>query len=312
MLRATALLLSVAASLILLARCSEKRDAAVAADAPRLEIRGAVASAQVANAVTTVDGRVATLTVREGSVVQQGDVVATIVNPAIDRDLAHARAQVVLAEQRLKAARAPRPTRRNTDSGARERAAAQVLKNREAKLARYRELYKTRDISREELENAENEHAFALREWLAERERLMTPAATPTDTTVLELELERARADEAFLAERKTLLNVTAPLPGVVTRVFTRPGESIFVREPVAEISNTTTVEVRGAIAPELLRHVRPGMPVEVKVLTVPPRRFNVPIRTILPGPSGASLVIDLPNPDGVLQAGQQAVITVR
>ena len=310
--RATALMLCVASS-FLLARCSEKREA-VAADAPRLEIRGAVASAQVAHAVTTVDGRVATVAVKEGSVVNQGDVVATIVNPSIDRDLAHARTQVALAEQRLRAARATRPTRApNADAGARERAAAKVLRNREAKLARYRELFKTRDVSKEELENAENEHAFALREWLAERERLMTPnVVAQTDTSLLQLELDRARADEAFVSDRKALLNVAAPIGGVVTRVHVRAGESIFVRDPVVEISNTNTVEVRAPIAPELLRHVRAGMPVEVKVLTVPPRRFTVPIRTIVPGAGGATLVIDLPNPDAVLQAGQQATITVR
>jgi len=302
--------LCVAASVAFLVRCGEKRDA-VAADAPRLEIRGAVASAQVVNAVAAVDGRIATIAVKEGSVVAQGDVVATIVNPAIDRDLAYARAQVAVSEQRLRAARRAPPVRSAGDAGARERATAQVLKNREAKRDRYRALFQTHDVSQEELENAENEYALALRDWLAERERLTTNAVQ-TDTSVLQLELERARAEEAFVAERKTLLSVTAPVAGVVTRVYTRPGESIFLRDPIVEVSNTTTVEVRGTIAPELLRHVRAGMPVEVKVFTVPPRRFNVPIRAIVPGAGGATLVVDLPNPDAVLQAGQQAVITVR
>ena len=300
----------VAASVALFVRCGEKRNA-VAADAPRLEVRGAVASAQVVNAIAVVDGRIATIAVKEGSAVSQGDVVATIVNPAIDRDLAYARAQVAIAEQRLRAARTPPPTRSAGDAGARERAAAQVLKNREAKRDRYRALFKSRDVSQEELENAENEYALALRDWLAERER-RTTIAVQTDTSLLQLELERARAEEAFVAERKTYLNVTAPVAGIVTRVYTRPGENIFVRDPIVEVSNTTTVEVRGAIAPELLRHVRPGMAVEVKVFTVPPRRFNVPIRAIVPGAGGATLVVDLPNPDAVLQAGQQAVITVR
>ena len=103
-----------------------------------------------------------------------------------------------------------------------------------------------------------------------------------------------------------------APIDGVATEVRARPGETVFTRDPIAEIANTTTVEVRAPIAPELMRYVRTGMPVEVKIFTVPPRRFTVPVRNVIRGAGGATLVVELPNPDGVLQSGQNAVITVR
>ena len=99
---------------------------------------------------------------------------------------------------------------------------------------------------------------------------------------------------------------------GVVTRVAVRLGESIFPRDPIVQIANTTNVEVRGLIAPELTRYARAGMPVEVKIFTVPPRRFTVPIKNVLPGNGGATLVVEVPNPDGVLQEGQTAVVTVK
>lgn len=288
--------------------CTDKPEAA-AADIPRLEVRATVGAPQTASAIAVVDGRVATLLASEGSAVQQGARIATLVNPGIDRDIAYAKAQVAVAEQRLRDARRPVPrTRLPGDAGAaRERASAQILKNREAKRDRYRQLFASRDVSKQELEDAENEYAAALRDWLAERERA-TERVLQTDTSILRLELERARAELAFANERRGLLEVRAPISGVVTRVAARPGETIFPRDPIVEIANNTTVEVRGTIAPELQRYVRNGMPVEVKVMTVPPRKYNVAVRNVLPG----TIVVELPNPEGVLTAGQNAVITVK
>ena len=299
------------AVLFLTASCNDQDDA-IAAGTPQLELRAAIASAQTANAVAAVDGRIASITVREGSLVKPGTVVATLVNLTMERDLAFARAQVAIAEQRLR--NASRPAVRSMSAGdnaARERAAAQILKNRESKRNRYRQLYETRDVSKQELEDAENEYAAALRDWLAERERA-TVTIAQTDTGLLKLELERARSDEAFAADRKSMLTIVAPIGGIVTRVNARVGDSVFPRDPIVEIANNATAEVRAPIAPELLRYVRTGKPLEVKVFTVPPRRFSAPVRAIVPGANGATLVVELPNPDGVLQAGQQAVITVK
>ena len=279
---------------------------------PQIEIHAQISSARTAVAIAGVDGRIATIDVAEGARVEPGQLIATLTNASVDRDVAHARAQVAVAEARLRDARRPIATSLILgDAGARERASAEILKNRETKRDRYRELYKTRDVAKEELENAENEYAAALRDYLAERERA-SMKVVQTDTSLLQLELDKARAEETFVNERKTLLRVTAPMAGIVTRVHARTGESIFTRDPVVEISNNSTVDVRGAIAPELVRYVRPGMPVDVKVFTVPPRKFTVPVKAVLPAAAGATLVLDLPNPDGVLQTGQQATITVK
>lgn len=285
------------AALLLAARCNDSQDA-VAAGVPELELRGEIASADTAAAIAPMDGRVATMNVREGSVVQAGAVIATLSNASVNRDIAFARAQVAIAEQRLRV-KAPHDS-------ARRKAAATILANRQAKRDRYRELYATRDVSKQELEDAENEYNVALRDWLAERE------PPPTDTGLLQLELEKARSEAAMAADRQAMLNVVAPISGTITSVKARAGESVFPRDTIAEITDNTRARVRAAIAPELMRYVRSGMPLQVKVFTVPPRRFTAPVRTIVPAASGATLLIDLPNPDGVLQPGQQAVITVK
>ena len=295
----------------LAARCGKKPDA-VAAEPPQLEVRAVVAPAQRASAVATVDGRISSLLVGEGQTVQAGAVVATLTNAGIDRDIAYAKAQVAVAEQRLRDVRRPiAPNRSGGDSAARERAIAQILRNAEARRDRYRKLFATKDVSKQELEDAESAYAAAQRDWLVERERT-SQRIILTDDSILQLELERAKAELAFASERRALLEVKAPISGVVTRVAVRTGESIFPRDPIVDISDNTRVEVRGTIASELTRYVRAGMPVETKVFTVPPRRFTVPIKHVLPGNGGATLVVELPNPDGVLQEGQTAMVTVK
>lgn len=291
-------------------RCGEKPDASVS-EVPALEVRATVAPAQTAAAVAAIDGRLAQLHVQEGAVVQAGAPIATLVNASLERDLAYAKAQVGAAESRLREARRPIARTAVPGNRARERASAEILRNRETKRTRYRELYRTRDISKQDLEDAENEYAAALRDWLAERERT-SQVAIQSDTGVLQLELERARAEVVYVTERRALLDVKAPISGVVTRVHVRAGQSIFTRDSIVDIANTSVVEVRGLIAPELTRYVRRGMPVETRVFTVPPRRFTVPIKNVLPGTGGATLVVEIPNPDGVMQEGQTAVVTVK
>ena len=306
----TRALLCVALCALLL-RCSDEPEVS-AASTPTIEIRGAVAAARTAAAATNIDGRLATLTATEGAMVKQGDVVATLVSPAIERDLAYARAQVASVEHRLRDARKPIATSLILgDAGARERASAEILKTREARRDRYRELFKTHDVTKQDLEDAEAAYSAALRDWLVERERA-SMKVVETDTSVLKLELERARAEVAYVEDRRKLLEVKAPMSGVVTRVAAQVGDNVYTRDPIIEIANTATVDVHAAIAVELQRYVRPGMPVEVKIQTVPPRRMTAPVRNVMPGPNGAILVIQVPNPDGMLQQGQQAVITVK
>ncbi|HEX7807581.1 MAG TPA: efflux RND transporter periplasmic adaptor subunit, partial [Thermoanaerobaculia bacterium] len=174
----------------------------------------------------------------------------------------------------------------------------------------------TRDITNDELETARLEYAAARRDLNAERKSLESSqvAAQAIDPALMKLDVDRARAELAVIEDRERQLRVLAPIAGIVTRIQAAPGDSIYPRDPLLEITDASTVEVRGAIAPELLRHVRPGLPVEVKVFTVPPRRFQAQIKTVVPPAAGSGATISVPisNPDGVLQPGTTAIITVR
>lgn len=290
------------------AACRDSGTAA-AADEPRIEMKAAVAPLDGVTIHTPIEGRVATVAVSEGSAVQPGAVLITLTNPAVDRDLAYARAQLLGAEARSRSARtAPPPASREG-----ENAAADVMRSRKEKLDRYRGLLATGDVSRQEVENAEAEYAAARRDWLAERER-RTVAAPAADPALLQAEIDRARADLAFAEHRRSQLTIAAPSAGSVAQLRVRPGDDVYPRDVLLDLVDAGAARVQAQIAPELLRFVRVGQPVDVKVLTIPPRRFREPIARVTPpgAQGGASIVVNVPNPDRSLQPGTPAVITVQ
>ncbi|MEA2464313.1 MAG: hypothetical protein QOJ98_2060, partial [Acidobacteriota bacterium] len=80
------------------------------------------------------------------------------------------------------------------------------------------------------------------------------------------------------------------------------------------EIVDSKTARVQAQLAPELLRFVRAGLHVDVKLMTIPPRRFREPIARVIPpgGEGGSSIIVNIPNPDRMLQPGTPAVITIQ
>lgn len=301
----TALVALVAAAAF---SCREAGSAS-AADQPRIELKASVAPLQGVAVNAPIDGSVAQVAIPEGYNVRAGDLLFTLNNPGVDRDLAYAKAAVTSADFRLRSLRTPAAPH-STDA---ERADAEIVKAREQKVARLRGLLATGDVAKQELQDAEVELAAARRDWLAERERLSTPAAT-ADPAVLQAEADRARADLAFAQHRKALLTINAPAAGTLAQVRVHPGDEVYLRDPLAEIVDVSTVHVQAPIAPELMRYVHAGQTVEVKLMTIPPRRFREPIaRVNPPGPdTGPSIVVNVPNPDRMLQAGTPAVVTVQ
>ncbi|HEX7150919.1 MAG TPA: efflux RND transporter periplasmic adaptor subunit [Thermoanaerobaculia bacterium] len=293
--------------------CRESEPAA-AADPPRIEVKATVAPFEGVTIQSPIEGTILELTTSEGALVKQGDVLATLTNPAVERELAYARAAVIAAEHRLRSVSAP-PRAAPRTSPERERTAAALVRARQQRLDRLRALLATGDVAKQDVENAEAELSVALRELDAERERGVAPAAAPAaNRELLEAEAERARADHSFAEHRKAQLVIKAPATGTITRLRVAAGATIYTRDPIAEIVDSTTARVQAQLAPELLRFVRAGRPVDVKLMTIPPRRFREPIaRVIPPGAEGGSaIVVNVPNPDRMLQPGTPAVITIQ
>jgi multidrug resistance efflux pump len=298
------------ASALSLVSCRD--DAANAAAAtPKIEVKAQVAPIEMVAVSAQFDGRVERVAVNEGAPVNAGDVAVTLSNPSVERDLAYARAQVAAAEWKLRARSSPAVRRAAPNEW--ENVAQQILREKEKKLERYRTMLKSGDVSAQEVQDVTVEVAAARRDWMAERDRRMT-VPEQSDPSLLQMELERAKADLAVAEDRKTQLTLAAPAAGIVSRVLVKAGDRVFPRDPLLEISNASNVRVTAQVAPELIRYVRAGQLVDVQVLTIPPHRFRERIAQVISAGNagGPAIIVNVPNPDRMLQPGTPAVIAVR
>lgn len=277
--------------------CRDNGNAA-GSEPPRIEVKASVTPVDAVTVAAPIDGRVTHVAVTEGATVHKGDVLLTLDNPAVDRDVAYANAAATAAARR----HTPPPHADHADN----KAAEKILRNKEAKLERYKRLLATGDVSQQEVQDVETEVATA-------RERLAAPPTPATDTAVAQAELDRADADRKYAEYRKSLLTVIAPATGVA-HLRVHEGDDVFPRDALVDVRDTSTVRVQAQVAPELLRFVRPGLPVDVKVMTIPPHNFREPIVSVSePGADGgAAITVTVPNSDRMMQPGTPAVITVQ
>src|ERR1043165_3428930 len=135
--RRVAVLVLSCAALTAVFACRDS-DAAKGSEPARIEVKAAVAPVDAGGVVAPIEGHVTHLALADGASVNKGDVVLTLDNPAVDRDLAYARAQARSAELRLHS----RPAQRQSSAEG-ENAAAEILHNKEQKLDRYKKLFAT-------------------------------------------------------------------------------------------------------------------------------------------------------------------------
>lgn len=310
---------ALAAAVILMALFSGCRQTETRAeDPPPIEIKAVVRPARSATITASIDGQVQTIDVREGSVIAANGRIVELTNAVVERDAAVTRAQLAWIDTRLRRggrtpARAAAHPRDNLGITAR------ILEVKQRRFEKMKQLRRTNDVTARELEQAEVEYLATLRDYNEQRRASMgVPVAGGDDVQLLRIEHDKTAAEEKFAAQRKGMLEVTSPIAGTVTRLSVTQGQAVFPRDPIAEVSDTATIHVTGSIAPELLRFIHAGMPVQVKIFSVPPRTFADEIESIVPmqGAStdsrSATVVVSIPNPDRSVQPNTDAVISLR
>jgi RND family efflux transporter MFP subunit len=221
-----------------------------------LSAKGYLKSRHQAAIGAKMPGRVAKMSVEEGSRVKKGDTIAELEHSDLDAMLESRKAQVRRAEAELVEAKA--------DHAQKERKA-----NRYARL---------RNVNQTSLE--ESELYTAASEMSAARVQALEASITLMKATVRE-------AEETIQSMR-----IVAPFDGTVVKKEAEVGETIMPggmgqsssgRGAVVTLANLSLLEVETDIFENLMSRIDLDQPAEVAVSAVPDRRFHGRLRQIIP-----------------------------
>lgn len=244
-----------------------------------------------------VGGRLMELTVRPGSIVQAGDVIARLDATSFEQALTIAQLQLAQAktayEQQL--AEASLSVANNEALVGSTQAQLPILTAAEINLqqatdAESRAQYEYQKALDRHWEPPEVKEAYRLEAQFASDARTVAQAeydavlrqqwAVSQQITAQQTNVERAELAADYLQQsgvdpmlrltveqaQKALdaTTLTAPFDGVVLDVLVRPGESLFAGQAVVLLSDPTAAEVRTTVIEEDLSLVTAGQPVEI------------------------------------------------
>lgn len=308
---------------------------------PRLTVQtGTVEPYASADLYAKVSGYVKSVAVDLGDVVSQGQLVAEIDAPELQKDVDSAtakveqsRVQVLQAEARLKAAQAQHRAAEAavTRAAAEIRRAAAQRAYHETEFARIEQLAasgsvqtKLVDEVRQRLESAraEEDHAHA------------SAAVTEAELQAVAARVGQARADVAVaeadvrvataaLEQARVMFEYTrirAPHDGVITRRNYDTGD--FIRsavsggvEPLLTVALVDRMRVVVQVPDSDVPFVRPGHPAEVRIDTLGGEVFTGTVSRISCAQDRRTRTmraeIDLPNPERRLQAGMYGGVQI-
>jgi HlyD family secretion protein len=230
------------------------------------------------SAVTTkISAKVVQVLVDVGSQVKQGD-------PVIILDTNELQAQVKQSEAAVLTARA---NLANTLAGSRPEQIAQAqaaldsaqknYDNSKNSFSRIQDVYNIGGVSRQQYETAQTQLAAAEAQYKSAQEQLdlLNTGATKESITILEKQLQQARA---ALEVTKTQLSngtIVAPLPGIVTAKNINVGELASPGATLVSIVNDEDLYVNAYLPASMVGQVKQGQKVIVKISEIPEKRFD-------------------------------------
>ena len=235
---------------------------------------------------TTLDGRLAEVRVREGERVEAGQALALLECSELGAQAAAQRARRDGARAALaRLRRGGRPDARRA-AEAQVEAATAALTKAAADERRANALWHDRLISRDEYERAATAARLAEAQRREAGERMSVAAADPLpeDLAAGEALVAEALADMAALEARLAHCVVSAPMSGVVLRVYRHAGESVSTlrAEPIVSVSDTSRLRVRAEVDEADALRVHVGEDAVVTADAFEPRALRGRVTAIL------------------------------
>jgi RND family efflux transporter MFP subunit len=142
--------------------------------------------------------------------------------------------------------------------------------------------------------------------------RALESSKSALDAARLQLESALAQLATGLLALRDTAL--VAPIRGLVSKRQALVGEKLSPEQPVVTIIDLSHLVLAGLVGTHQVRRLTPGMPVDLHIegATAPVTgRIERVAPAAEPGTRSISVIVEVPNPEETLRAGQYALARV-
>lgn len=192
-------------------------------------------------------GRLAAVPVEEGSPVRRGQVLAALEDREYLARVSLAEAQLAVREAELERVNNAARAEERREALAAAKAAAALLENARTAMLRQRNLFRTGDVAKAEVDRTEAEFraAEARHQEALDHHALVDAQARTEDRSKAgaAVALARAQIEEARALLSKTVMH--APISGVVLRKHRKAGETVSEAEPVLTIADVSVLRVR-------------------------------------------------------------------
>jgi len=224
------------------------------------------------------DGVLTAVLVQEGQQVRAGQVIARIDCREIESQIDEARALAERARQnRVRLLRGSRSEERRKAADETAVAAAH-FKQAQLQHERVAQLFKTGDVSKEELDKTgrDLEVAVATLRAAENQQNLVNAPPLPEELARADSEVRLAEEQAGTAKAKLDKCTVKAPFSGTVLRTFLKAGESVSTvfPQPIVSLADTSQIRVRAEVDERDVGHVYLGQPVIVVADAYPDKKF--------------------------------------
>ncbi|RAT96963.1 efflux RND transporter periplasmic adaptor subunit [Brevibacillus sp. Leaf182] len=279
---------------------------------------GKVAASEEIQVVTKVSGKAASVKVKEGAVVKQGDVLVTLEAADYQQQINQAQAAISGAQAKLRDTKAGARNEQLTQLGSIVTQAEASLKVVESNYNRMKALFDAGALSQAELEKSSLELEKARTGLEQAQAQYDLAKAGPTADTVAALQAEVSRLGSNLELAKSNYDNtiIRAPITGIVAKRSVDPGEMAAAGTPLMVLVNMADVKVEASVPETQINQVKVGSTVDVKVGSLGGKVLKGTVEFVSPisdtNSSSFPVKVKVNNQDGLLRAGMVAEVMLQ
>lgn len=279
---------------------------------------GKVAASEEIQVVSKVSGKAASVKVKEGAIVKQGDVLVTLEAADYQQQINQAQAAISGAQAKLRDTKAGARNEQLTQLGSIVTQAEASLKVVESNYNRMKALFDAGALSQAELEKSSLELEKARTGLEQAQAQYDLAKAGPTADTVAALQAEVSRLGSNLELAKSNYDNtiIRAPITGIVAKRSVDPGEMAAAGTPLMVLVNMADVKVEASVPETQINQVKVGSTVDVKVGSLGGKVLKGTVEFVSPisdtNSSSFPVKVKVNNQDGLLRAGMVAEVMLQ